>query len=56
MLCLLQVEKDLLLLKNVCHWVVCSRVLKLLLHCLLDWGNHLNDGTSRAGAIGMPRA
>lgn len=54
--CLLQVEKSLLLIKNVCQWVVSSQELKLLLHCLLDWGNFLNEGTHRAGALGMPSA
>lgn len=54
---MLQVEEQLVLIQQACEGVVSSRQLKLLLHCLLDGGNYLNEGTLRAGALGTsPKA
>ena len=50
---MLQVQDDLLLIEHACQQVFCSQELKLLLHCLLDGGNYLNEGTNRASALGM---
>ncbi len=49
---MLQVEEQLVLIQQACAGVVASKQLKLLLHCLLDGGNYLNEGTVRAGASG----
>ena len=50
---MLQVEERRVLIQQACEGVVSNRPLKLLLHCLLDGGNYLNEGTARAGALGM---
>ncbi|KAL3142738.1 hypothetical protein ABBQ38_003038 [Trebouxia sp. C0009 RCD-2024] len=51
-----EVEEQLVLIQQACEGVVSSRQLKLLLHCLLDGGNYLNEGTLRAGALGFELA